>query len=277
MAEINPAAAAHLRAHLASTSNLNTAPLVPAVDGEGLLLNRRILRTGQTTASENGLYVVSTAAGNLVSGSYSGGGTLSVNLGVTGIGFVVVSWGNATSFVINGVTYSPNTVASNGVITSTATTLTLSGPNSTASTADIRTLRLVAATDNPSTIGTQVNVTNGANNSGTWVLSATNTWTLISGATTINTSGSSGASNQSQLQVFANSAILNAGTIANLRTSGPGQFPGNVMTIDGSGASKVVSMWKWSATATGTDDGATIITPAGYGSIPGRYLINASL
>jgi hypothetical protein len=50
------------------------------------------------------------------------------------------------------------------------------------------------------------------------------------------------------------------------------------MTIDGSGVSKVVAIWKWSATATGTDDGATIITPAGYGgSIPGRYLINASL
>jgi hypothetical protein len=282
MAQINPGAATHLTAFVASTADYS-APLAATLDGVNVQIGQRVLRTGQTTPSQNGLYTITGSGTNLVSGSYSGGGSITISGLTVGTG-LTITWGNATSLVINGVTISPNTAAGNGVIKVTATSLTLNGPNSTASTANIQTLTATAATDGTGlALGTQVNVTNGANNSGVWVYSATNTWTLITGATTINTTGSSGASQTSALQTvnaavqaLQASSIQIVGTVAALRAAGPNNYSGYVMTIDSNGASKVTTVWKWSAASNATDDGVTVVTPTGYSGTTGRYLFQST-
>jgi hypothetical protein len=282
---------------LATTSNLASLSRPTAtIDGEVIQPGIVVLLTGQTTATQNGLKKVGKVSPNygapVIGGTYSfdGSGNLSLSFGSTlavGLGFVIYDWGNATSFTMNGVTYSPNTVATSGTIVATATSITLQGPASTVNTALIYYVGLTATADTDSTIpvGSKCHVSNGAANSGTYVYNGNDSWTLNSGVTTINTTGSSGASNTSaiaalsaQVTAIAQGQLVIGGTIAAVRAAGPVTYPAYVVTIDGN--PKVTTVWKWNAAATGSDDGQTILAcPAlGYtGTTPGRYLFVETL
>lgn len=286
----------------------------PIVDGELVQPGVYLLLTAQTngTNDTNGIYYVwPFALGKVPANTSYSGGTVTISSLKVGAGLIITNWGNATSLVIGGNTYTPANTAINTTIVITATSATVNGPDGTACTFQVNSWSafwtppgLLGFNPNDGTqSGTQITVTAGLANSGTWIQTGSTTKdgggntiagspppTFARASGPINLSGTSYSVSgtitntaytalQLSITQLSQKTIGSASSVSVLQAGGPAAYPGFVIVEVGS-PQPSNQLWQWNASSIAASDGITVIdAPAfGYtGTTPGRWLWIATL